>query len=152
VNIYDVREDGSSPEETDYATCEMCGKEQIRFVHTMEHDDYHSLDVGCICAGNMENDYEGAKRREAKARNRAARKAKWLSRKWKRSKGNQYINAERHNLVVFPHKFRPGWWKFKIDDKFSSATYKTVEEAKLAMFDAFEEVLESEHVDDEYDE
>ena len=153
VGVYDVRGDGSSADEAAYATCDMCGKEHIRFVHTLEHDDYESLDVGCICAGKMENDYEGARRREAKFRNRAARKAKWLGRKWRWSaKGNHYINADGHNLVVFPNKFRPGWWKFTIDGKFSAASYKDADAAKLALFDAFWSVLETKHAaDDELD-
>ncbi|MCH8344555.1 MAG: hypothetical protein IH983_11270 [Planctomycetes bacterium] len=146
VNIYDVREGGSSAEEAVYATCEMCGKTEIRFVHTMEHDEYGTLDVGCICAGKMEEDYEGAQRREATFRNRAARRAKWLSRKWRTSaKGNHYINAEGHNLVVFPNKFQPGRWKFSIDGNFSSASYDTPDEAKLALFDAFWSVIEGDH-------
>ena len=41
------------------AICEMCETKEIRYVHHMEHPDYwESLSVGCICAANMENDYE----------------------------------------------------------------------------------------------
>lgn len=151
VNVYDVREDGSTPDEAEYATCEMCGKEHIRFVHSMEHENYDGrLDVGCICAGKMESNYEGARRREAKFRNRAARKAKWLSRKWRWSaKGNHYINADGHNLVVFPNKFRHGWWKYTIDKQFSNTSYPDADQAKLALFDEFWKVLETKHADED---
>ncbi len=44
-------EDLGSPDQT----CEMCEKEQIRYVHYMSHLDYpDELQCGCICAGKME--------------------------------------------------------------------------------------------------
>ncbi len=74
----------ASAGETDSATCQMCGNEKIRYVHIMEHPDLdESFDVGCVCAEKMSGDYEGPKRREAKLRNRAARRTRWLQRKWR---------------------------------------------------------------------
>lgn len=65
-----------------YATCQMCGNEKIRYVHIMKHPDLdENFDVGCVCAEKMSSDYEGPKRREAKLRNRAARRTRWLQRK-----------------------------------------------------------------------
>lgn len=40
VDVVDLRADGGPVEETDYATCEMCGHEKIRYVHVMEHSDH----------------------------------------------------------------------------------------------------------------
>ena len=37
VDVVDLRADGESADETDYATCQMCGNEKIRYVHIMEH-------------------------------------------------------------------------------------------------------------------
>jgi len=43
--------------------CEMRETQDIRYVHHMEHPDYpESLGVRCVCAENMENDYEGPRR------------------------------------------------------------------------------------------
>jgi hypothetical protein len=40
----------------------MCESQAVRFVHYMEHDDYPEvLEVGCVCAGHMEQDLEGAR-------------------------------------------------------------------------------------------
>lgn len=143
VDVQDLREDGTSPEDTAYATCEMCGQERIRFVHMMEHPGYQNLQVGCICAEKMSGDYQNPRRLETKLRNRAARKTKWLKRRWRTSaKGNPYINADGHNIGVLPSPSRPGRWKFRIDGNFSNQSYPTVEEAKLALFDAFWTVLE----------
>jgi len=75
VDVVDLRADGESADETDDATCQMCGNEKIRYVHIMEHPDLdENFDVGCVCAEKMSGDYEGPKRREAKLRNRAARR------------------------------------------------------------------------------
>ena len=84
VDVVDLRADGEPADETDYATCQMCGNEKIRYVHIMEHPDLdETFDVGCVCAEKMSGDYEGPKRREAKLRNRAARRTRWLQRKWR---------------------------------------------------------------------
>lgn len=87
--------------ETDYAACQMCDNEKIRYVHIMEHPDLdESFDVGCVCAEKMSDDYEGPKRREAKLHNRAARKTRWLR------------------------------WGYRIGNRFSTKTYATKDEAK----------------------
>lgn len=137
-------------DEREYASCEMCGKERIRYVHTMTHDDHGDLDVGCVCAEKMSDDYVNPKRQEQKLRNRAARKAKWLKRKWRTSaKGNSFINADGHNLVVFPNKFDPEKWSFGIDRNFSRRKYASEAAAKLAMFDEFWKILQLEEDGDE---
>ena len=137
VNVIDLREDDELADETDYATCQICGKEEIRYVHIMEHPDLDEIfEVGCICAGKMTEDFYGPKARETKLRNRAARRTRWLRRHWRVSaKGNQFLNAEGHNLVVY--RTKNGRWGYKIGDRFSSRTYPTTIAAKLALFDDF---------------
>ena len=62
VDVVDLRADGESADETDYATCQMCGNEKIRYIHIMEHPDLdESFDVGCVCAEKMSGDYEEPK-------------------------------------------------------------------------------------------
>lgn len=106
MDVVDLRADGESADETDYATCQMCGNEKICYVHVMEHPDLdENFDVGCVCAEKMSDDYEGPKRREAKLRNRAVRRTRWLQRKWRVSaKGNSFLNVDGHNLGVHPTK------------------------------------------------
>lgn len=59
-NCVDV-EDSGAPNHL----CEMCEAVWIRYIHSMKHLEYPQvLRVGCICAGHMEEDYEGAKQRE----------------------------------------------------------------------------------------
>ncbi|MBO1518817.1 hypothetical protein J3U76_04035, partial [Oceanisphaera sp. DM8] len=55
-------EDLGSPQ----VECGMCESQSIRYVHHMEHPAYPEvLEVGCVCAGHMEEDVAAARTREA---------------------------------------------------------------------------------------
>lgn len=131
--------------EQERQTCEMCEGQEIRYVHAMEHPEHPgTLSVGCVCAGHMEADYEGAKKRERAVRNTASRKSRWLSRKWKTSaKGNSYLTTrDQFHVVVFPANPARTEWSARVEDKataaaiYSRRTYPTQDQAKLAAFDA----------------
>lgn len=145
VDVIDIRGFGQDADETLYETCRMCGHENIRYVHVMEHRDFAGqLRVGCVCAEKMTGDYVGPKQRERKLKSKASRRAKWLTRKWRRSaKGNAFLNISGHNLGIFPNQFKPGWWKYRIGRDFSSESFPSEEGAKLALFEAFWTVLET---------
>jgi len=122
-------------------TCEMCETSHIRYAHTMEHPDYiGSLVVGCICAGNMEQDLRRAKDRESRVRNRAGKRTKWVSRNWKTSaKGHRYLVADGYRTTVRQNP--RGWMAVvaSIDDEddvtFGNKHFPTTEAAQLAAFD-----------------
>jgi len=122
-------------------TCEMCEVMVIRYVHYMEHPDYpKALGCGCICAGHMENDYVNAQERERWMHNVNARRKNWLTRAWRTSRnGNDYINTDGYNIVVFQ---RGAGWRFRIQrdgtDYAVSADrgFRAQKDAKLAAFDA----------------
>lgn len=144
VGVEDLRPD----DHADYAaaTCEMCGQEQLRFVHAMEHDEYaEQLEVGCVCAEKMSEGYDG-KAREARLINRAKRKAHWLGRKWRTSrKGNQFLNVDGCNVGIYPAPNYPGKWRWWISDcdgrASSNQRYENADAAKLALFDALANYL-----------
>jgi hypothetical protein len=123
------------------AVCEMCETMSIRYVHTMEHPDYHeALQVGCVCAGNMEQDLVGARRRESEFRKRQSRRSSWLTRPWRTSRaGNDYLNTDGFNVVVFP---KGHGWGARVKHQDSERTvisrqpFQTAEQAKLAALDA----------------
>lgn len=126
-------------------TCGMCERELIRYVHKMSHGDFGGcLSVGCICAGHMEGNLEGAKEREKYLRNRTSRRDKWLSRQWKsaRRTGNPFLIVPKrgktpaHRVNVFPSKY--GQYSFMLDGVLSKVNgwFKTEDDAKLAAFDA----------------
>ena len=139
IDVYDIGGDDSTQEEISYATCEMCGHERIRYVHVLEHNDYHGpVEVGCVCAEKLTDDYVNPRAREKRLKSEAARKAKWVQRRWKTSsKGNPYLNIKGHKMGVFPDRVRRGHWKYWVDDEFSKDSYPTIQQAKLGLFEAF---------------
>lgn len=138
VTVYDVRGDGSSADETYSETCEMCSKEKIRYVHVMQHEEYEGLNVGCVCACKMSNDYVNPKKKEQQLRNKASRRATWLKRQWLTSReGNLYLKMGSFNVGVFENRWKPGRWSYRMGGSFSQNNYATEVEAKLALFDEF---------------
>jgi len=116
--------------------CEMCEAMLARYVHTMEHPTYETLHVGCVCAGNMEQDLAAARRRETNLKSRLSRRARWLLRDWRTSQaGNDYINSEGFNVVVYR---RNEHWAARVEhrstgrQRVSSLPYASADAAKLA--------------------
>lgn len=54
---------------------------------------------------------------------------------WVSAKGNSFLNVDGHNLGVHMNKFKR--WGYRIGSRFSTKTYATKDEAKLALFDDF---------------
>ena len=138
-NVYDVREDGQSEDETSYETCMMCGHEKIRYVHVVSHPDYgDELLVGCQCAEKLTDDYINPQRREKELRNRTSQRSGFLKRRWKISaKGNEYLKIDNHHILILEdrktHKF-----SVKIDDNWGKKHFETPEQAKNAAFKGIE--------------
>lgn len=136
--ILDLQDEG-----VDYETCMMCGREQIRYVHILSHDEVpDTFRVGCVCAENMTGDYVNPKQRQRQLENRAKRKDKWKFKEWKQSqKGNDYYKFEDHLLVIFRDK-KTNRFKYKIEETFGLKSYQYLSEAKEAIFIKIEEMKE----------
>lgn len=136
--VIDLKEEGE-----DYETCMMCGKEEIRYVHIVSHDEVaETYRVGCVCAEKMTSDYVNPKEKQRKLENRAKRKENWKYKEWKQSqKGNQYFKFEGHLLLIYTDK-RSGKFRCKIDETFGSKSYNYVSEAKAGIFEKIEELKE----------
>jgi hypothetical protein len=135
IDVYDDCPDNEEPTRV----CEMCEIQIIRFVHVMRHREHPELEVGCVCAGNMQGDYAGARRREQWLKNRGARRRVWLKRKWRTStRGNEYVNADGFNVVVF---WRNDQWSARVKhgdtdvELFVERRCETSAAAKLAALD-----------------
>jgi len=115
-------------------TCEMCGKEEIRFVHVMFHPlEGMQLAVGCVCAGKMIDDYELPRLKEKSVRNLANRKNKWLTRKWGvNAKGNHALKIGENRFLVYKTKY--GQWSWAVNGNFCLEYFKTMDEAKMNLF------------------
>jgi hypothetical protein len=96
-------------------TCEMCEREEVRFVHVMQHGRL-KLEVGCFCAAYMDGtlDKAAAKSRESTLISRLSKLKNFMDEsKWKESaKGNPYYTFKRseHNpttkkVVLMKSKF-----------------------------------------------
>ena len=136
TDVLDLGADGS-----EYAagTCEMCRKHPLRYIHTMEHDEHDALEVGSVCAEKMAEDYD-AKAAEKKLKNKAMAKARWLSRGWHTSQnGNPTLRLHGLTVGVFSLAGRWKFWITKPQQKpqFSNRRYKTEDQAKLALFEAY---------------
>jgi len=122
--------------------CEMCEARHVRFVHVMEHPAYRELlRVGCVCAGHMEEDPVGARRREAGFKNDRNRRTRWLERTWRISAaGNEFLNTnDGFNVVVYA---KGAIWGARVEHRAtgyhrtSRLPYGSADDAKLAAFDA----------------
>jgi hypothetical protein len=130
-------EDLGSPDHV----CEMCEVSVVRYVHAMKHSDYAGpLRVGCICAGRVDRNIIGARKRDDAFKASRKRRVRWLSREWLTSRaGNQYLNVDGFNVVVFPVDDA---WGARILDRETGRVRAlkrpcvTEKDAKLAAFDA----------------
>jgi hypothetical protein len=91
----------------------MCEAQEIRYVFHMWHPDYPDiLEVGCECAEMMGPDGGEALRRLRQMRNRAARRRKWLKRKWKVShRGNPILRTNGYRVTIWRKGAR---WSFTV--------------------------------------
>ena len=101
--------------------CRMCSHQIIRYVHVMRHPVYHrSVGAGCVCAGRMEGDPEGAKARESAFKNRLARRETFMKTPLKRSRGgNEYLRYKGEVVTVLEDRYRPGHFKSVLRGQFS---------------------------------
>lgn len=125
--------------------CEMCERQHVRYVHTMTHPEYAApLDVGCVCAGKMEGDYEEARKRESAFKKRQKLINKWTRKGWNVSKnGNLY---KKYKGIVFIIIENSGLYSFlvKEDGKEGYAASKkywpTSADSMRATFDVAEDL------------
>ena len=122
--------------------CGMCGRQIIRYVHTMIHPAFpRSVGAGCVCAGRMEGDTERARKRERDFKNKQARRESFLNRKWRTSRnGNSYLKIKEHVIILCKSK-DGSRWSFSIDRIFNERSCKTKEDCMLEAFEALDRLL-----------
>jgi hypothetical protein len=113
----------------------MCEVQQIRYVHFMKHPSLpDELEVGCVCAGWMEEDMQAAKSREKNAKRRFAfpDRSGWN----KRPNGGRDISLYGNRFMVLPWG---GRWRLWMNRRLSVNTYATLREGQLRIFDIAEQ-------------
>lgn len=130
--------------EDNLETCQVCGVQEIRYVHIMHHPDCsHTVRAGSHCASKMELDSNTADIREHGFINKIKRKKNWLKDDWKIStKGNPRKVKEGYIITLFP---KENQWTYSICKKgqgnrpiYSKKLYNDQEGSKEAAFEEFE--------------
>jgi hypothetical protein len=119
-------------------TCQMCGKTEIRYVHTMYHFDVEDhIKVGCECAERMTDDYTTAKEQLRKMK----KKTSWMTTNWKKEDYYEYEQKTfnsiygRTNVEIF--KCDKGY-ALCIDRRlYNSLTCPTKKEMKEMLYESF---------------
>ena len=126
-----------------YETCQMCGYDGIRYVHSMKHPEYDGvLRVGRICAEKMSDDYVTYREREASLKNLAARKSNFLKRPWYRNwNGNWVFRYKGERITAIQRNGRFGFvfhnrWAWSYKGK-SIRDMATLKQAAFEMFDQY---------------
>lgn len=122
----------------------MCESVEIRYVHSMQHPEYHTiLDVGCVCAEHMEGNYVAPRAREKRLRSAARRRVAWPKRQWLQShSGNFYLNTEGFNLTVYRGREPKAQWRIAVTHRGTGKRqegrrgYYSANLAQLASLDA----------------
>jgi hypothetical protein len=118
-----------------YGECGMCGKEDIRYVHIMKHENHQSIGAGCVCAGKMEGSANAARERENSLKNKINRFKTFSVTEFKTSaKGNLYTKYKDTVITFMQTKKDGGGWNYVENGEFSSY-FKTLDEAKRAAFE-----------------
>jgi hypothetical protein len=139
--MIDLREDDP---EAELETCEMCGKEGIRYIHIMEHPQYpQTVRAGRVCAGNMENDYAAPWQRERELLNRHNRKMAFLKREWQYCQnGNYVLKFKGEYLTIMPSKYNKNHYGVIYGGQsiwnYRGRKMSDLRTAKLAAFDIFD--------------
>jgi hypothetical protein len=89
--------------------CEMCGKEEIRYVHVMSHPEHENLSVGFVCAERMSNDYVRSKENLKQARLLSTNKRNWFNKtQWRKSSIIDGYLRETRTIIARAENYRAG--------------------------------------------
>jgi hypothetical protein len=122
------------------ATCDMCGTEDIRYLHHLSHPTVNAqVSVGRVCAEHLTNDYSGPRQHEAALTALVKRRQAFPNRHgWRQSvRGNPFIRFSTHHVVVWSvGRWSGERWMFRADDVAGSQDYATFDDAARAAFDS----------------
>lgn len=143
IDVIDLGEDADENEEISYEKCEMCGFEEIRYVHIMVHPEYDGqLRVGCVCAEKMSEDYVNPRKREKTLKNKVARKKTFMKKPWSYKEEKGTYSKKYKGEYITMMKGRYGSWGIFFAKQsiwnFNGKKILTFEEAENVAFEVFE--------------
>ena len=102
--------------------CDVCGKEEIRYVHHLIHPTAGLKDVGCVCAEKLTNDYITHREQLKEAVSATGKKERWLKKQWKET--DDHVFKKTQTFAAEAVKIAPGHWQGQILRPFNY-TFKT---------------------------
>lgn len=130
--------------DTETATnkCDMCDKEQIRYVHKMYHSEMPEyLYVGCVCAGHMTDAYT-AQTMEKNTRKNTMRKNRWMKDNWNTlpiDSEKFYYYKSIQSIPWGVYELKDGW-HYNIGTNHSYKAMATKQEALDFLYDVYKKV------------
>lgn len=122
--------------------CQMCDKEEIRFLHKMYHPelpDYY--EVGCVCAGHMTDPYQ-ALEQEKIIRKKSMSKKRFMKDNWNTlpiDNQNDYTYKSVRNKIygVFAIKDK---WHYNVETVISEQGYNNKEDAMENLYKILQKI------------
>lgn len=108
IVVEDLGENIPPDEPIPYESCEICGNEQIRYVHILRHPDYEGeIRVGRICASRMIGDNVTPFQKENALRNRINRRERFLQKEWryKPETGNYTLRFKGKQITIMRSRY-----------------------------------------------
>ncbi len=108
IDMFDAK--GDEEDELSYATCDLCGNTNVRFVHVMKHDQWPEVfEVGCVCAGIMEGNIDAARDRERSMKNKKSRLKRFMTtHTWMPYKSGYRVDYKGKHAYLFKDFYNPG--------------------------------------------
>ena len=124
-----------------YPSCAYCDQPKIRYVHTLENDDYaRGVEVGCVCAVILMHGDQRAVKFEKELRRRVDRRANFPKRGWQvlQEGRMRWITLDGIDVAVFQEgdRYRP-----EVDGTKLAVTFPTVQEAQWKCYDDVQDRL-----------
>jgi hypothetical protein len=125
-------------------TCELCGYDPIRYVHTMVHPNWQgAFRVGCVCDGTMSGDMLTAKQKDKAARLKSVRKSIFLKKQWVEHPAGHMLLNTRRRITAEKSSFRGReFYEVTVGDEryqwWNNRRVETLTDAKLLAFEVLE--------------
>lgn len=135
LSVTDMRGDDED-EDYQYPNCGYCDHPDIRYVHLLSHAEFsETIEVGCVCAEYLTDDYVNPKARERAAKSRAAKRMRFLNTKrWKViAPYFKLLKYKKHRIAVT--KWPTGEMRLIIDGKAGHKKWTDEREMMKAAFD-----------------
>ena len=115
-------------------TCENCGA-SIRYVFTIYHENWGTLEVGTICCDNLTDSDIASNFMESKKKYEGRKERFLKSIRWIEKDGIHFIKQNGFKISIFKNK---EIYNIKIHNHLGNGKYESINSAKSIIFDIIE--------------